>query len=91
MFEGLGMPIKGEDGRFGNLIVKYVIKYPPSLTGKQKGGILKLFDRKRESVNMDSSHKATLMEDYGGDLEDDSEENRGREDEGDGQPGCVQQ
>jgi DnaJ-class molecular chaperone len=91
LFDGLGMPIKGEDGRFGNLIVKYVIKYPPSLTGKQKAGILKLFDRKRESVNMDCSHKATLMEDYGGDLEEDSDENREREEEGDGQPGCVQQ
>ena len=90
MFEGLGMPIKGEEDKYGNLIVKYVIKYPPSLTSKQKEGILKLFDKKRESVKLNTKHTATLMEDYGDDLENDnngSEEN----DEDDGQPGCVQQ
>ena len=61
LFEGLGMPIKGEEGRFGNLIVKYVIKYPPSLTGKQKAGILKLFDSSySQPLNIGSDEQVSI-------------------------------
>ena len=88
LFEGLGMPIKEEEDKFGNLIVKYNIMYPPSLTDKQKDNILKIFGKKVLG-GVKSKYVSTLEENYEDNLGNKQEDEN--EEEEDGTPGCVQQ
>ena len=89
LFEGLGMPIKEEEDKFGNLIVKYNIIYPPSLTDKQKDNFLKIFGKKKENNSIKSKYTPTLEENYEDNLGNKQVDEN--EDEEDGTPGCVQQ
>jgi len=89
LFEGLGMPIKDQEDKFGNLIVKYNIIYPPSLTDKQKDNILKIFGKKKVNMNVKSKYTPTLEENYEDNLGNKQEDEN--EEEEDGTPGCVQQ
>lgn len=38
-FPGLGMPISKKPGERGDLVVKYVVKFPTSLTAAQKASL----------------------------------------------------
>jgi DnaJ-class molecular chaperone len=89
LFEGLGMPIKEEEDKFGNLVVKYNIIYPQSLTDKQKDNLLKIFGKKKENNDIKSKYIPTLEENYEDNLK--SKQGDDEEDEEDGTPGCVQQ
>ena len=88
LFEGLGMPIKGEENKFGNLVVKYNIMYPPTLSDKQKDNILKIFGKKKENNGIKSKYNPTLKENYEDNFDDKKSD---EEEDEDGTPGCVQQ
>jgi len=79
LFDGLGMPVRGQRGEFGNLIVRYVIDYPDRLTHNQKSGILKLLGEKskRQQTGGGAKYDYILLE---GDESSDNEEEEDQHD-----------
>ena len=82
LFDGLGMPIRGRNGEFGNLIIQYVIDYPDRLTHNQKNGILKLFGeqskRRQAGGGSKTNHNCVLLE--SNESSDDDEEDEDQHD-----------
>ncbi len=47
--KGLGMPIRESAGKFGDLLIKFNIKFPEKLTAKDREALLKVFPFKDEA------------------------------------------